>query len=73
MTYALESFDVEGQIILAQPIYGCELEGDPAQYEGKVIIVESNTDYCYPEASLLSAQALEAKVNCLFLFVRTAF
>jgi hypothetical protein len=65
--YALESFDVEGEIIKAQPIYGCELEGDPAQYKGKVIIVEYDTDYCFPEVSLLSAQAMEAKVKCSFL------
>lgn len=64
MHYALDSFDVTGELIKAQPIYGCELEGD---YEGKVIIVEYDADYCFPEVSLLSAQAVGAKVSSAVL------
>eukprot|EP00029_Vermamoeba_vermiformis_P003868 TRINITY_DN14399_c0_g1_i1.p1 TRINITY_DN14399_c0_g1~~TRINITY_DN14399_c0_g1_i1.p1 ORF type:complete len:458 (-),score=63.98 TRINITY_DN14399_c0_g1_i1:89-1462(-) len=61
MHYALTSFDVQGELIKAQPIYGCDLEGDPAQYKDKVILVEYDSDYCFAQVSLLSAQALNAK------------
>lgn len=63
MHYALTSFDVQGELIKAQPIYGCDFEGDPAQYKDKVIIVEYDSDYCFAQVSLLSAQALNAKVS----------
>lgn len=63
MQYALAPFDVQGEIIKAQPIYGCDLEGDPAQYKDKIIIIEYDSDYCFPQVSLLSAQAMNAKVS----------
>jgi hypothetical protein len=72
--YALDSFNVEGELLKAQPSTGCELEGDPLIYKDKIILVELDTDYCFPQVPLLQAQAVQAKVSInrsnIYLFIQ---
>lgn len=73
ITYALNPFDVEGEMISAQLIYGCNLE-EPDRYKDKIMIIEYNSSYCFPQDVLLSAQIVGAKVpqkTSSFRFAKT--